>query len=89
MVALFDVKHSHWRRPHCAECTSCDQMEKPESNGSFLHRFPQTKWATAQPIGVLEASATPLALARIVPLWSVKKDLWPVVPSVTGLAAIA
>ena len=50
---------------------------------------PQTSCATTQPIGVLEESARPFALARIVPLWSVKKDLWPVVPGVTGLAATA
>jgi hypothetical protein len=35
---------------------------------------------------VLEESAVPAVLARITPLWFVKKYLWPVTPGVEGEA---
>ena len=41
-----------------------------------------------QLMGTLVASAVPLALARIVPVWSVKKYRCPVVPGCTGAAAM-
>jgi hypothetical protein len=37
-------------------------------------------------IGALLESAVPLAVFRIVPLWSVKKDRWPLEPGATGVA---
>jgi hypothetical protein len=39
-------------------------------------------------MGVLEESAAPAVLARITPLWSVKKYLWPVTPAVDGAAVM-
>jgi hypothetical protein len=42
-----------------------------------------------QLIGVLDTSAGPATLERMVPDWSVKKDRWPVVPGVTGSAFTA
>jgi hypothetical protein len=37
---------------------------------------------------VLVESAVPFAVLRIVPLWSVKKDRWPLDPGTTGVAVI-
>jgi hypothetical protein len=39
-------------------------------------------------IGALLESAVPLEVFRIVPLWSVKNDRWPVEPDTTGVAVM-
>jgi hypothetical protein len=72
---------------------SCDDLILGISElrfGTFgNHEFVETGfWKSRHPIEVPEASAVPLAVARIVPLGSVKNDRWPVVPTVTGVAVI-
>ena len=56
---------------------SCSSTEKYGAENRLPH------W-----IGALVESAVPLEVFRMVPLWSVKKDRWPLEPGDAGVAVI-